>query len=163
MELSQGRAQHEQRQSSRTPVAFICFKSVREGMSERETVKTFTLFNYVKLDPKIGIPTAIAQVMQFEECYTMHASSWKHVKGSWRGPSCALHRKQKSRSTIRGSCHWEPKLMFSSVCFFGPVLRQRDSVKIYPKGDSPVFDYLHRGKLLNESDMIQKINCKNWQ
>ena len=31
--------------------------------------------------------------------------------------------------------------------------KDRDSVKTYPKGDSPVFDYLHRGKLLNESDV----------
>ena len=37
--------------------------------------------------------------------------------------------------------------------FWGLRTKDRDSVKIYPKGDSPVFDYLHRGKLLNESDV----------
>ena len=46
------------------------------------------------------------------------------------------------------------KIILNSLYgFWGLRTKDRDSVKIYPKGDSPVFDYLHRGKLLNESDV----------
>lgn len=46
------------------------------------------------------------------------------------------------------------KIILNSLYgFWGLRTKDRDSVKIYPKGDSPVFDYLQRGKLINESDI----------
>ena len=46
------------------------------------------------------------------------------------------------------------KIILNSLYgFWGLRTKDRDSVKIYPKGDSPVFNYLQSGKLLNESDV----------
>jgi hypothetical protein len=46
------------------------------------------------------------------------------------------------------------KIILNSLYgFWGLRTKDRDSVKIYPKGDSPVFNYLQSGKLLNEADV----------
>jgi hypothetical protein len=69
----------------------------------------------------------------FEECFEKKATS-------------------KSEGKFAMAQAW--KIILNSLYgFWGLRTKDRDSVKIYPKGDSPVFDYLQNGKLINESDI----------
>lgn len=58
----------------------------------------------------------------------------------------------KSQGKKALSLAW--KIILNSLYgFWGLKTKDRDSVKIYPKGDSAVFDYLQKDKLINEADI----------
>ena len=68
----------------------------------------------------------------FEECFQ------KKAKAKTEG------------NPVLASCH--KKILNSLYGMWGIRTKDRDTVKIYPRGDSAVFEYLHKGKLYNECD-----------
>ena len=65
-----------------------------------------------------------------------------------------FQKKAQSKSDGNPAMAQAWKIILNSLYgFWGLRVKDRDSVKVYPKGDSAVFDYLQKGKLYNESDI----------